>query len=256
MIVIIIVLILVSIFTVILSFNCSKDIYYKLQNDWLQNEFRRCNCIVYGKKRTGKDLLFAHVIFLRNEKHYSNIFYDKKTEVIGLLEVSLGNNSFIDVINDKIKKVECRFERYSDIYISDAGINLPAQCHMDLQKTYPSMPMMYGLSGNIFDINIHMNTQALSRPWDKLREQADSYIWVLGNTEFKDYFIVNTIYYDRYDSALNCLLPCNKKEYKAKYGVIKRRNFKIYKSELKYDTHYFRSKFIIESEDDCPLFRG
>jgi len=38
---------------------------------WLVHEFRRCNVMVFGKKGSGKDVLFAHVIALRGEKHYS-----------------------------------------------------------------------------------------------------------------------------------------------------------------------------------------
>ena len=50
---------------------------------WLVSEFRRCNVMVFGKKGSGKDVIFAHVIALRGEKHYSNIPYDDNTEEIG-----------------------------------------------------------------------------------------------------------------------------------------------------------------------------
>ncbi|MDE6402167.1 MAG: hypothetical protein K2L54_06090, partial [Clostridiales bacterium] len=77
---------------------------------WLVNEFRRCNVLVFGKKRQGKDLIFAHVIALRGEKHYANIPYDENTEVITLDELNVGDNTFEDFITGTVRPVQPRFE--------------------------------------------------------------------------------------------------------------------------------------------------
>ena len=89
---------------------------------WLLSEFGRCNVMVFGKKGSGKDVIFAHVIALRGEKHYSNIPYDDNTEVIDLCEINAGDNTFEDCINGEIEKFEPRFDECCDIYISDVGI--------------------------------------------------------------------------------------------------------------------------------------
>jgi len=54
--------------------NTENPTYWDGQNTWLVSEFARCNIIVYGKKGSGKDLLFAHTINLRGQPHYSNIY--------------------------------------------------------------------------------------------------------------------------------------------------------------------------------------
>ena len=146
---------------------------------WLVNEFSRCNVLVFGKKRQGKDLIFAHVIALRGEKHYANIPYDENTEVITLDELNVGDNTFEDFINGTVRPFSPRFDEGCDVYVSDGGIYLPCHFNKELNNRYPSMPIFFALSGQLYDMNVHLNTQALGRPWDKLREQADSYIQVL-----------------------------------------------------------------------------
>lgn len=230
--------------------------YYKLQDAWLVQEFSRCNVIVFGKKGTGKDLLFAHVIHLRGDKHYANMPYNDNTEVVDLKEVALGDNTFIDLVEDTIKRFKPRFDAGKDIYISDAGVVLPGQEDRTLDKRYPSMPLLYALSRQTYQNNIHINSQALSRPWKKLREQADSYIRVLGNTPKKKYIIVKAISYEQYAAAEKGLLPCNDKQFTATNGEIKYRRFKIYIKELKYDTYFFASKFFEEVDDSCPIPAG
>lgn len=211
---------------------------------WLISEFRRCNVIVFGKKGTGKDLLFSHVIYLRGEPHYANIPYNGETEVISVTDVALGTNTFIDCINGTIKKIEPCFNLGSDIYISDGGIYLPCQYNKELNDVYPSMPLYYALSRQLYENNIHVNVQNLGRLWDKLREQADSFIRVIGTVEYKEYLQVSFIYYDTYSSAVAGLLPSRDKQYKATNGVIRALKIKVYKHELQYDTHYFRDVFL------------
>lgn len=211
---------------------------------WLVNEFSRCNVIVFGKKGTGKDLLFAHVIALRGDRHYSNIEYNADTQVIRLTDVSLGANTFEDCIQNTIEKLDPQFEEGKDIYISDGGIYLSSQYDSALNKLYPSMPIFYALSRHLYNNNIHVNVQNLGRLWLKLREQADSFIRVLGTTDRGSYLLVRAISYDNITAASNGLLPARDRQYRATHGEITERRFRVYKSELNYDTRYFKDVFL------------
>lgn len=232
---------------------CHKRGGLNANDYWLVQEFMRCNVMVFGKKGKGKDLLFAHVIALRGEKHYSNMEYNDDTEVISLKEVALGKNTFEDCINDTIKKLPPRFESGCDIYITDGGIYLPSQYNKLLNDLYPSMPLLYALSRQVYQNNIHANVQAFGRLWDKLREQADSYIRVVDRIEHEKYFLVKTICYEEYAAAESCLLPCGDLQYIATHGNIKKRTFKVMKASLQYDTHYFKKVFL--EDDETPLER-
>lgn len=217
---------------------------YSVNDLWLVNEFKRCNVIVFGKKGSGKDLLFAHAIALRNELHYSNINYNGLTEVRPLTDLSVGDNTFEDCINGTIRKFDPTFEENKDFYVSDGGIYLPCQYNKQLNEFYPSMPMFYALSRHLYNMNVHVNVQALTRLWDKLREQADSYIRVLKTVDKGEYLQVSVITYDSYNSAERGLLPSNDKQFTATNGEVTARKFRIYKNELEYDTRYFRDVFL------------
>lgn len=52
------------------------------------------------------------------------------------------------------------------------------------------MPIFYALSRHLYNNNIHVNVQNLGRLWLKLREQADSFIRVLGTTDRGSYLLV------------------------------------------------------------------
>ncbi len=205
---------------------------------WLVQEFSRCNVMVYGKKRQGKDLIFAHVIALRGEKHYANIPYNENTEIISLDELNVGDNTFEDFINGTVRPFTPRFEEGYDVYVSDGGIYLPCHFNKELNTKYPGMPIFFALSGQLYDMRVHINSQALSRPWDKLREQADSYIQVLRTDRRDDYLYTRIVGYDNYDNALNEKNPT------VRFTV------RIPISELKYDTRFFR-EVLFDSPPAC-----
>lgn len=195
---------------------------------FLIDEFSRCNVLVFGKKRQGKDLIFAHVIALRGGKHYSNIPYDGNTEVINLSELNVGENTFMDFINGTVKKFTPRFEEGCDVYISDGGIYLPCHFDKELDAKYPGMPIFFALSGQLYNLNVHLNSQAVGRPWKKLREQADSFIQVHGNTFRDGIFYVRISVYDKLANAESETKP------------IARFTVRVPIAELQYDTRYFR----------------
>jgi len=221
--------------------NTENPTYWDEQNAWLVSEFSRCNVVVYGKKGSGKDLTFSHVINLRKERHYSNMPYNKLTTVMGLDSLSVGDNTYEDFIDGTLCKFKPVFDDGLDFYVSDAGVYLPSQYDKELSIRYPSMPLYYALSRQLHKQNIHCNVQAIGRLWKKLREQSDSHIWIRKTVDKGDYFVVHAISYDRYESAERRLLPVKDKQYGATYGDIVERRFRILKSSIDYDTYYFRT---------------
>ena len=213
---------------------------YDAADQWLVHEFKRCNVMVFGKKGTGKDLIFAHVIALRGEKHYANIPYDYNTEVIELHEVAAGDNTFEDCVNGTVRRFAPRFEEGRDVYMTDIGIYFPSSLHVLLDKLYPSLPVDMALSRQLYNSNRHTNCQAFERPWIKIREQADCYIQTLGTVDCGDYLCVHIRGYDNYDNAKN------------EVNWSEEFNVRIPKSELMYDSRYFRNIFFLNpptSED-------
>lgn len=212
--------------------NRNKVLKRSAADEWLVGEFERCNVMVYGKKRQGKDLIFMHVIAMRGQKHYANIPYNFQTEVITLDEINLGDNTFEDCINGTITPIDPRFDEGCDIYISDGGIHLCSDYNQKLLELYPSMPMFFALSGQVYGLNVHINSQALVRVWSKLREQADSYIRCIRTTRKGDCLYVDIEAYDKYSKA---------EQEKDPY---KRCKICIPIHEIKYDTRYFRKVFL------------
>ncbi|HHW89464.1 MAG TPA: hypothetical protein GX745_00970 [Clostridiales bacterium] len=227
--------------------------YYKEQNRWLVEQFRRCNVAVFGKKGTGKDLLFAHVIYLRKECHYANIPYNELTEVIPLNIIGVGSNNYKNVLENNIKKIERTFKNCTDIYLSDAGIFFPSQYNETLDKLYAGIPIFMALSRQLYQLNVHFNSQELNRVWNKIREQADCYIRVLQSRFVGPFVYIDTISYQQYNSAekgiLPPLKPRNKKErreleeFTARNGEVVYRTFRMHKREIKFDTYYFSKVF-------------
>ena len=218
--------------------------------------FNKNNVIVFGKKGTGKDLLFQYVINSRHKKHFSNIKFNRNTSNICLKDLELKNNTYDNFINNDIF-LEEKKEQFEgkDFYISDIGIMLPSQYDTKLYKSYPSFPIFYALSRHLYNSNVHCNTQNLNRVWKALREQADTYIKCIGvDTPFFlglfGFLRINFIIYDKYESAEKSLLPlpygfmnkflnANAKQYYATNGDIKKCYVLINKKSIHYDTRAF-----------------
>lgn len=223
---------------------------------FLCNVFNKNNVIVFGKKGCGKDLLFQYVINSRHKKHFSNIYFNKKTEIVCLKDLELKNNTYENFINNDINN-EVKIDKFEgkDFYISDIGVMLPSQYDTKLYKSYPSFPIFYALSRHLYNSNVHCNTQNLGRVWKALREQADSYIKCVGVDKplilgLFGFLRINFIYYDKYESANSSLLPlpfgfmnkflnANAKQYYATNGLIKASYVLINKKSIKYNTRAF-----------------
>ena len=185
--------------------------------------FSEENCIIFGAKGAGKDLINNKVINARKTDCYANIPYNKDyCTVRSIKAFSVEPNTFENILNDDIKVIKKENKEQCDMYISDGGIILPSQYSNQLIKNYPSLPIYYALSRHLTNSNIHINTQYLGRVWDKLREQAGFYIRAVHTTKLsiKDrnekehgFLITDFIVYDNYQSALSKLQPFENKRF-------------------------------------------
>ena len=224
---------------------------------FLVKQFERNNVIVFGKKGSGKDMLFQQIINARKKHHYSNISYGNKTLPIVMNDISLWPNTYEEMINGKITKVKPNLNERYDIYISDAGVMLPSQYDWLLHKKYPSLPLLYALQRHLYASNMHVNVQSLSRVWKPIRELADGYVQSESIFWIGPIYFQLITYYDRYESAERSLLPMKRRivngmsdaiadQYIATNGLIKPMFLIGTKKRIKYDTRYFREVFFIK----------
>lgn len=218
--------------------------------------FERGSVIVTGHKRRGKDMLFSYVVNKRNKPCLSNMKYSEKTTIADIRELNIDPNDYTKFINGKVQQIEKREEwEGQDYYLGDGGIYLPSQHQADLVKQYPTLPLFYAISKQLYDMNIHVNVQNLGRLWDKLREQADYYIDCKSCIRiFGRLFRLKCTFYDRYESALQRLEPFGvkrgllgkdkrqlalKQQYDATNGTIKKMTIYFRIAKKHYDTREF-----------------
>ena len=250
-------LILAAVFIIIIARARARDkedkdaAYWYYQDEWLKNAFDNFDVAVYGLRGSGKDVIFAHAINLHAKKHYSNLRYNSQTEVRDIRELNVGGNSYEDFINGTTKKFVPNFEENFHFYISDAGVYLGCQFNRELCANYGELPIHLALRRHLYDSHLHTNSQALNRPWDKIREQQGTFIHCLGTVNYGDFLIVSVITYSKYESALECLPPPEKpdKYHTLKYGEIVERRFKVPIMTLNYDTRHFKNELLIFKEE-------
>lgn len=221
-------------------------------NKMINEYFNRGNVIVFGAKGKGKDLLFQKRIVLNKKKKYhSNIDYGYSGTIRTIHTLTVAPNTYEEFINGNITKIN-KINNYEkiDYFLSDAGVFLPCQYDYLLHKKYPSFPIYYALSRHLYDSNIHCNCQALSRVWKAVREQADGFIKCLKVLKVPGILICKIRFYDKYESALNNLLPLKARllnkyskatadQYYSTNGEIKERYYILLKKDIKYDTRHF-----------------
>ena len=215
--------------------------------------FESANCIVFGLKGCGKDLLFNKVINSRAINCYANIPYNKELcSVRDIQDFSVSPNTFENILENDIHTVDKINMENCDYYISDGGIFLPSQYSNILIKKYPSLPIYYALNRHLTNSNIHINTQYLGRVWDKLREHAGYYIKAVKTHKIFGFLITDFIIYDTYTSASSQMRPykitglithsesrANKEDFESKHGLVK--EYKIIQrvKDVHYDSRYF-----------------
>jgi hypothetical protein len=233
----------------------------EMNKDFIVKVFKKNNVIVFGKKGSGKDMLFSMVINRRNQLYYANIPFNKnKYMAVKVNDLTLFPNTYESLLNEKIEKIVPNLKERIDIYISDGGVILPSQYDYLLDKKYPSLSIFYALQRHLYDSNTHVNTQYLGRLYKKIREQADGYIKSEGVVFIGPIYLQYVTYYDRYESAERSLLPMPsqllngsndaiKNQYDATNGVIKPMLFVGLKKNLQYDSRYFKSVFFKNPND-------
>lgn len=245
--------------------------------------FKKRNVCVCGLRGDGKDMLMGNVVARRKEPYVSNLQYTKDGkgyQELDFEKIDCGKNGYLDLIKGKVKYYKFPYIKGSDIYISDAGVYLPAQYCNELNKHFQYLPTYFALSRQVSHNNIHVNVQHLGRVWDKIREQSDVYIrcrmcWVpFGKMiqkvkekkgwkwlEKVPLLVIQKItLYDKYQSALDRVEPCRitvplmaKREVKQNaqmyvdkfrntYGSV-RNHWLIYWNKSSYDTFYFEKLF-------------
>lgn len=256
----IVLIVAIIIFTVKTLKNASKN---RKDKALVLKCFRAGNVVCAGHKGAGKDLLFWWVASTREkdgEPHAGNIRYTAKTRVKPIKDYSLRHNTIENFISGDFNKEDKTFREKEDYYISDVGTSLPGWCHNQLEKKYPTFPIVYALSRQLADFNIHCNEQEFGRVWDKLRGQAQTYIWVEKSKVAFGRAKLTGVVYSRYQTAIDAIQPFyvrtnvlgikNKQDlqyaqqFNAKYGLVKRFtiSFKIGKGKNMYDTRDFHKK--------------
>lgn len=227
-------------------------IKYYFDKMFILRAFKKGNIIVYGNKGKGKDLVFQKVIkWRKKEKYLSNLDYGWNYENIALKSIDI-NNDYNNFIHENINLANKQDYENKDIYISDTGVYLPSQHDSTLHKTYKSFPIFYALSRQLYHNNVHTNVQNLEREWKALREIGDGFIWSRKTIKVFGLLITFCVYYDKYQTAVNKLLPMKKpkmlegrsvyEQYKATNGII-RKFFIINRIKTnKYDTRAFHEK--------------
>lgn len=228
-----------------------------LNKSKLKKHFNNSNVIVFGKKGSGKDVIFNYITNTK-KKYYSNIPYTNKNyEIVVPNQLRLGDNTFENMLNDSVSKCTWKFEEGVDFFFSDCGIYLPSQYDSILHKKYKGLPLVYAVSRHLGNHNIHCNAQNLERIWKALREQADIYIKCLKTIKLPFFLVVKYRTYDKYSSAVNDIRVTKGglfstsdtiKVQHANYGEIEEKFIILSKRKIKYDSRYFKQVFIKEEE--------
>lgn len=272
------------------------SIVIKNNNNKITTILSTYNHIVFGNKGKGKDLLYQLMIIKRFKKihqlephkinYISNVDYGYGFKELNLkdfeLSIKTDNilyvNDYKRLIDNTLKTIK-KLDNIEglDIYISDGGIIMPSTEDVQLNKTYQTFPVHFALSRQLYDQLIGLNTQALNRIWIKLREQQEAYVRCEYTTPLyksalakiwskipfaRKWLFIKVTYYEKYESALQGLLPFSKlnllgdqtshlylnggsaiKEvYESTNGKIQAYTLGIKIKDIKYDTRIFHKK--------------
>lgn len=224
---------------------------------FIQKLFKSGNVSISGNCGSGKDLLSANIA-CRSKAYVSNINYGGNYYPLNFDFLDCGKNTYKDFISGNVKQYLYPYPIGADIFISDCGVYFPSQYCNELNRSYPYFPTFFALRRHLGKCNIHTNSQALGRVWDKLREQSDIYIvcrW--AKVIFGKIVIQKVTLYDLYASAEKRIKPCrvtipffstpNAKmqarvaidNYTNTHGMVKNKLL-LYWNKSTYDTHHFK----------------
>lgn len=219
--------------------------------------FEKGNVIVSGLRGDGKDMLMANVVVRRGLPYISNVDYGGQYYPLDFSKLDCGKNIYKNFIEGDVKYYEFPYPDRTDVYISDAGVYLPAQYCNELNRHYGHFATYIALSRHVSLGNVHANAQACNRIYDKLREQGDQYIRCRACFVFFGKVVLQKItIYDKYQSCVDKvpafwlrrpLLNANrlqlwqiqKQNYEITHGCIKN-HWLIYFNKSNYDTRRFK----------------
>lgn len=228
---------------------------------------------VNGKRGSGKDLLTSNVIARRNLPYVSNVPYGGNYYPFEYSKIDCGGNTYRNLINGNVKSYAYPYPDKTDVYLSDCGVYFPSQYCGELNRDYPELSTFCALSRHLGDCSVHFNTQAPQRPWDKLREQAETYIrcrWAKVFNFFGLKLVLQKItLYDKFQSCVDKCEPCRirvplfgSKEVKmqARTHIDKFRDSRgkitshllFYLHRGDYDTRYFKTLLKGKKNDNTP----
>lgn len=227
----------------------------------LKARFNNSNIIIFGYKSRGKDLLTNWAINVRKEPYYANMSYTKNDKYFMPIEVkdlSLSPNTPDRFIKGDLVKTPHALMERTNCYISDIQVHLPNYLDSKLYVKYPSLPVFYPLSSQLYDMNIIFNCQDINRGWKALREQADYFIWCRKTYKILGWLITSVYGYEKYETAQKKLLPVKtrflNKYSKAEVDIYNATNGEIihglviqHKSKVHYDTRHFE-KLLLSGE--------
>lgn len=219
----------------------------------IKYHFEKSNIIIFGYKSTGKDLVTNWAINQRKEPYYANMSYTKNDNnymPIEIKDLSLYPNTPVDFINCSITKIPHSLMESCNCYISDMQVHLPNYLDSKLYVKFPSLPIFYPLSSQLYDMNIIFNCQDINRGWKALREQADYFIWTRRTYNLFGFLITKVYGYEKFETAQKKLLPVRTRLFnkysKAEIDIYNATNGEIisghiiqHKSKVYYNTRHF-----------------
>lgn len=212
--------------------------------------------IIFGKKGKGKTLLCSEIDRRSKTGCLSNTdFRHKKSSVIKIADISVKPNTWEDVLEGNIEKIEKNDEwEGKPVIIDDAGVYLPNFADSMLKRKYPSMPIAFAVWRHLYNAPIHINSQDVQRVWKLLREQQAGCIQCRKTVHIGPFGFIHCTYYDKIASADAGLLPMKKtilnkfnaaevNQYEANNGTIK--DFLIFAPTWRnrYNSRWFHKAF-------------
>lgn len=233
--------------------------YFLFRNRTLIKMFSRFSLLLCGKKGTGKDVIFSYAynsISAKKHPKFSNIPYDNNFHPVSFSDFAL-SCSPDELINSNdlssVLKTNYRPEFENSIcFMSDTGVYLSSANFAKLNYKYPSLPIYIALNRQLYKQNIHCNTQAFNRVWDKYREQFDFYINIrssfLGKISrslftFIPCYKIKLDMYSNVEDAVSGIIPQKKKKDNNTAlvkGRIKTMCVCVPLYKIKHDTRYFK----------------
>lgn len=228
---------------------------------FLIKKFEKGNVMVTGEKGSGKDVMFGNVIARIKRPYISNCDFTKDDRYIPIdfSKLTVGYNDYRNFIAGTVKYYEYPYPDGYHIWISDAGNYLPSHYCSQLDKAYPYLPTLFSLIRQLGDCQIHTNSQAFERVWNKLREQgSDCFIRCDKCTVLFGKIVIASYYlYDKAESCQARVKPCrismplfaNREQrlqikmyldkFYNQYGTVQKR-FYICWNKSKHDSRFFK----------------